>query len=160
MRAVPLPLTPHLRADPTMTRMDRVCVGIAMQGDSFATRDIARIVSLRWGAIVQMRPALGLPPLPGGGRKNDRWNRRSGRSLELISRSVAAARMEELPSLCAKLRIGIISGYGIRRAIDYSLAIEVKPDVPKMFRCIECDHLTPTHPCAHCGTSWLDESGA
>jgi hypothetical protein len=150
--------TAILRADVTMTRGDRMAVGLSMQDDGFTARDIARIVSLRWKTIVTMRRALGLPPLRRAGAAHDHWNPSTGvrpRSLELAVRALSSARMEALPDLCIKLQIGVISGYGIRRAIDYSLRATAKPTVPTWYRCAACEQITPTHPCANCGATWL-----
>lgn len=148
---------PILRADITMTRFDRIAVGLSMQGDGFMARDIARVVSLRMKTIVGMRPALGLPPLPRAGAAHHHWNPSTGRqprNLEAVARAIAAASMEALPALCGRLQVGIISGYGIRRAVDYSRRAVASPTTA-WYRCADCQQITPTHPCAHCGAKWL-----
>lgn len=162
---MPNDLSSRLRADPAMTRIDRVGVAIAMQGDDFTARDIARVTSLRWGLITKMRGVLGLPSLPRAGAACDHWNRDTGRtprSLEAVAQGLRGVPMNHLELRAQRLRISVLSAYGIRRAIDYVTKLDVRPDIAPVYRCAndDCQQLTPTHPCAHCGFSWLESAAA
>jgi hypothetical protein len=154
-------LTARLRADPSLTRTDRICIAIAMQGDDFTARDIARVTSLRWSTITGMRKVLGLPTLPRGTASYDQRHRNLGyspRSLEAVVMGLRGVPMEQLPIWAERLRIGQMTAYGVRRAINYSLSLATRPDIAPVYRCANetCQQLTPTHPCAHCGCVWLD----
>lgn len=162
---MPTDLASRLRADPAMTRTDRVAVAIAMQGDNFTARDIARVTSLRWSTITQIRGVLGLPPLPRGTASYDQRHRNLGyspRSLEAVAQGLRGVPMDQLHVRAQRLRIGTMSAYGIRRSIEYVLNIEVRSDIAPVYRCANeaCQQQTPTHPCAHCGCAWLESAAA
>lgn len=156
-------LSDRLSADPSMTRADRIAVAISMQQDGFSARDIARVASLRMETVVEIRRMMGLEPLARGANKGNKLRigvsgATNRRSLEVVVRSLAAAPVSELPAMSSRLHVGQISAYGIRRAIDYTTAVDVRRDLPRVYRCANeaCGQLTPSHPCAHCGHAWLD----
>jgi hypothetical protein len=162
---MPNDLSSRLRADPAMTRIDRVGVAIAMQGDDFTARDIARVTSLRMQTVTRMRGVLELPPLPRGTASYDQRHRdhgRAPRSLEAVAQALRGIPMNHLEQRAERLRISVLSAYGIRRAIDYVTKLEVRTDIAPVYRCAndDCQQLTPTHPCAHCGFAWLESAAA
>lgn len=162
-RVIPYPLVPILRADPAMVRRDRLTVGLSMQFDGFTLQDITRVVSVRRQTLVDLRRTVGLEPLPKGWATFDRWHPERGslrRSLETIARALASCAVADLPTLAHRLHVGHATAFGVRRAIDYSLSATQNPRVANVYRCPDCDQLTPQHPCAHCGAAWLSDVAA
>ncbi|HEY4100104.1 MAG TPA: hypothetical protein VGM20_04410 [Gemmatimonadales bacterium] len=150
-----------LRADITMRRGDRIAVAISMRNDGFAARDIARIASLRMRAILQLGRAMGLKP--GDRRQGSRGNRYGGKSdaarpcLGCVATAIVNVPLDGLEAVCETFGIGFLSGYGIRRAMLYATKVATAGD-PVWYRCADCGQVTPTHPCAHCGASWLADA--
>jgi hypothetical protein len=148
-----------LRADPALRRADRIGIGLSMHADGFSTRDIARVASLRWSTLVEMRRLLGLPQRPRGAattnvHKPDLYP--PPRSLVLAV--AVLVRTEDIWTASRRLGIGEMTAYGIRRAIQYALELQADPQVPPQFRCPECEQRGPRHPCAHCGHEWLQDA--
>jgi hypothetical protein len=149
-------LVRKLRADPTLRRADRIAIGFSMQEDGFAARDIARIASLRWSTVVELRRALGLPERPRGAAATNVHAPHLYPAPRALSTVVAVLmRSADLRGVAARLQIGELTAYGIRRAIEYAWALEATPNTPGQFRCPECEQRGPAHPCAHCGHAWL-----
>lgn len=160
----PAQLLLNLRADPALTRPARIAIGLAMHEDGFAARDVARVASLRWGLVIELRRALGeLDPRyassrPRGAPALLRHHReyREPRNLALAVSALADIPIESVPHVAARLHLNRLSAYGIRRAIDYARSVAKRPELTAEYRCPACEQRSLHHPCDHCGEEWLN----
>lgn len=154
----------RLRADPALTKPARIAIGLAMHEDGFAARDIARVASLRWGMVIDLRRALGeldprfAAPRPRGApaKLQSRQGYHAPRSLLVAVAALHVAAPADLPRIAQRLRLQRLTAYGIRRAIDYAVSLERRRDITPEYRCPECDQRSIHHPCDHCGHQWLN----
>lgn len=147
-----------VRADPALRRCDRIAMALALVDDGFSARDVARIASVRKGVIAPIRRALGLATPPQGAASTNRHHPDlypSPRSLRVAVQSLRYLPVSAVRAMAHRVGISELAAYAIWRAIDYGLTAEASPAADHGYRCVYCEQRTPTHPCAHCGRSWL-----